>query len=243
MPPTIRPFNPQSRERCFERLLESHLIEKDIDPVRRFKMQLLQFCRIKDPDSRSDFRPRSRRLSAHRRSRRECNSFRRSAFADLPLEVITAPSPMRALVSISGALNAAMAADAKRRVARLGLRGFLRVEVRSHDDRVANRGATFNHAPNPGDGPVDVRVGNNAAIVDDCPLILCVRNPPDPRRAPTRIHFLLDAVVLSDSTFSRNAKNVPWKNGQRRRIIGSLPFPVSSMAYRLQVCAEYIVER
>ena len=65
--------------------------------------------------------------------------------------------------------------------------------------------------------PVDVRVGN-AASGDDCPLILCVRNPPDPRRAPTRIHFLLDAVVISDSTFSRNAKNVPWKNGQRRRI-------------------------
>ena len=56
----------------------------------------------------------------------------------------------------NGALNVAAASDAKWWKARRRLPGFRLVKVCPHQDRVADRGAASDHAPNPDDRPVDV---------------------------------------------------------------------------------------
>ena len=61
----------------------------------------------------------------------------------------------------NGTLNVAAASDAKWWKARLRFPGFCLVIVRPHQDRVADRGAASDHAPNPDDRPVDVRIGND----------------------------------------------------------------------------------
>jgi len=78
---------------------------------------------------------------------------------------------VRVLVD-NGALNAAMASDAKRRGSRLRFPGFCLVKVGSHKDRVADRGAAPDHAPNPDHRTVDMRVGDDATIGNDRPLNL-----------------------------------------------------------------------
>jgi hypothetical protein len=63
-------------------------------------------------------------------------------------------------------------------------------------------------------------------------------------RPPLRHRSIRGSTVRQDleggSAFSRNSKNVPRNNGQRRRTIGSLPSTVSSVARRLKVCAKYL---
>src|SRR6266550_8373673 len=70
----------------------------------------------------------------------------------------------------NGTLNVATRSNTKRRSARLWFRDFVLVKVRAHQDRVADRGAAFDHATNPDDRAVDVRIGNHAAIGDYRPL-------------------------------------------------------------------------
>src|SRR5580704_8632856 len=72
----------------------------------------------------------------------------------------------------NGALNLAAASDAEWWKARLWVPGFCLVIVCPHQDRVADRGAASDHAPNPDDRPVDVRIGNDRAIGDNRPLNL-----------------------------------------------------------------------
>src|SRR5271157_3331199 len=93
-------------------------------------------------------------------------------FAGLPFGVITTPSPIRAFFVDNGALNVAVASDAKWWSVRLRFPGFCLVKACPHQDRVADRGAAFDHAPNPDDRPLDVRIGNDAAIGDNRPLNL-----------------------------------------------------------------------
>src|SRR6516162_1854144 len=72
----------------------------------------------------------------------------------------------------NGALNAAAASDAQWWSARLRLPGFCLVKVCPHQDRVADRGAASDHAPNTDHRPVDVRIGNDRAVGDNHPLNL-----------------------------------------------------------------------
>jgi hypothetical protein len=74
------------------------------------------------------------------------------------------PVPDARVLIDNGALNAAIASDAKCRDARLRLSGFCLVKVGPHKDRVADRGAAPDHAPNPDDRAADVRVANDTAI-------------------------------------------------------------------------------
>jgi hypothetical protein len=71
-----------------------------------------------------------------------------------------------------GALNMAAASDPKWWKARLRLPGFRLVKVCPHQDRVTDRGAASDHAPNPDYCPVDVRIGNDRAIGDNRSLNL-----------------------------------------------------------------------
>src|SRR5215472_1684681 len=61
------------------------------------------------------------------------------------------PVPDVRVLFDNGALNAAMASDAKRRSSRLRFPGFCLVKVGSHTDRIADRGAALDHAPNSDD--------------------------------------------------------------------------------------------
>src|SRR6516165_6801497 len=70
----------------------------------------------------------------------------------------------------NGALNVAVASDAKWWSARPRFPGFCLVKACPHQDRVADRGAAFDHAPNPDERPVEVRIGNDAAIGNNRPL-------------------------------------------------------------------------
>jgi hypothetical protein len=72
----------------------------------------------------------------------------------------------------NGALNVAAASDPKWWKARLRLPGFRLVKVCPHQDRVADRGAASDHAPNPDYRSVDVRIGNDRAIGDNRPMNL-----------------------------------------------------------------------
>ena len=76
-------------------------------------------------------------------------------FAGLPFGVITTPSDPSVFVD-NGALNVAVASDAKWWSVRLRFPGFCLVKACPHQDRVADRGAAFDHAPNPDDRPLDV---------------------------------------------------------------------------------------
>src|SRR6516162_7896373 len=82
------------------------------------------------------------------------------------------PVPDARVLVDNSALDAAMATDAKWRGARLWFPSFCLVKVGPHKDRVAERGAAADHAPNPDDRAVDVRVANDAAIGNNRPLNL-----------------------------------------------------------------------
>ena len=82
------------------------------------------------------------------------------------------PVPDARVLIDNGPLNAAMASDAQWWSARIRLPGFCLVKVCPHQDRVADRRAASDHAPNPDYRPVDVRIGNDAAVGDNHPLNL-----------------------------------------------------------------------
>jgi hypothetical protein len=79
---------------------------------------------------------------------------------------MTTSSPMWAFLSYSS-LDYATRADSEGRPVWHALRIFILVKVGAHQERITDRRAIFNHAPNANDRPVDIRMGNDAAIGDN----------------------------------------------------------------------------
>ena len=80
--------------------------------------------------------------------------------------------------------------DAKRWSARLRFPGFCLIKACPHQDRVVDRGAAFDHAPNRDDRPVDARIGTDAAAGDNHPLNLRSSDPPGRQYKPLAVDWI-----------------------------------------------------
>src|SRR5271157_4370174 len=72
----------------------------------------------------------------------------------------------------NGLFNNAMSSYAQRGKVRLGLRILVLVKIRAHQNRIADCRPSCDHAPKTDDRPLDIRVGNNTAVGNDCAVNL-----------------------------------------------------------------------